>query len=407
MKILFVTPFLPGPPVFGGQRRVHGLMTGLAKSHEVSLLSLVDGSVDLTPGLKDAAQYCRQVVTVPDQLHRASGRLKRLLQLQSIVSRESYEDRLHRRPAVQKAIDEHLATNHYDIINCEFSFMGGYRFPVARSGAGASKLVLDEHNVEYDILKRTADASDATRLDRKIYNALNYRKLKREEILAWKSFDACTFTSERDAAIARREVPGVRTAVIPNGVDVDTFQPRPGDRTTPMTVLFFGAINYFPNTDAVLYFLREVLPVLTRRHPNVVIRIVGPGAPAEVLELATEQVQVVGFVEDLREEISRAAVVVAPLRIGGGTRLKIVEAMAMAKPIVSTSLGAEGIDVTHERDVLLADTPELLAREIGRVLESASLGQSLGQAARQTAVEHYGWRAASLKLGEFYQSLLG
>lgn len=404
MRILFFTPFLPGPPVFGGQRRIHGLMTALAKSHDVSLLSLVDPAADLTDGLRDAAQYCDEVVTVPDPLHRASGQAKRLLQLRSIASTQSFEQLLYRRPAVQKALDEHLTKNQYDIINCEFVFMGGYRFPERRRGSPAPRLVLDEHNVEYDILRRTADAAS---LDRKLFNTVNYRKLKREETAAWARFDGCAFTSERDEGIARDEVPPARTAVIPNGVDVEQFRPKEGDRSTPMTVLFFGAINYFPNTDAVLFFLREVFPILARRHPEVVIRIVGPGAPAEIVALGSERVKVVGFVDDLREEIARAAVVIAPLRIGGGTRLKIVEAMAMAKPIVSTTLGAEGLDVTHEGDILLADTAEALALEIGRVLEDDGLAKRLGQAARQTAEARYSWRAAAQKLTDFYGSLLG
>jgi len=403
MKILFVTPYLPGPPVFGGQRRIHGLMTSLARDHEVSLLSLVDASANLSDGLRDAGRYCRNVVTVPDRLHRVAGRTKRILQLRSIVSRQSWEQRLHLRPAVQRAIDAHLATNEYDIINCEFVFMGGYRFDAAHRNGKKTRLALDEHNVEYEILERTANA---TRLDRKIYNTVNCRKLKREELAAWKRFDGCTFTSDRDEGIARQEVPSARTAVIPNGVDVDTFCPKPTDSVVPNTVLFFGAINYFPNTDAVQFFLREVVPVLVRHHPQVVIRIVGPGTPPEIAALASDRVQIIGFVDDLREEIARAAVVVAPLRIGGGTRLKILEAMAVAKPIVSTTLGAEGIDVKHEHDILIANTPDDLAREIGRVLDDSVLANRLGEAARRTAEALYSWNAAARKLGNFYATLL-
>ncbi|MFT3925230.1 MAG: glycosyltransferase family 4 protein [Myxococcales bacterium] len=404
MKILFFTPFMPGPPVFGGQRRVHGLMTALAKSHEVSLVSLVDPSLDLGPALADARQYCREIVTVPDPLHRAAGRVKRVRQLQSMLSLQSWEEQQYLRPVMQRALEQHLATRHYDIINTEFSYMGGYRFPVKRSGANATKLVLDEHNVEFDILRRTANA---TRFDRRVYNALNYRKLRREELRAWRSFDGVAFTSERDDGIARTEVPGVRTAVIPNGVDVDAFRPDESTPTTPLSVLFFGAINYFPNTDAVHFFVKEVAPLLARKHPNAVIRIVGPGAPPEVQALASERIQIVGFVEDLHKEIARATVVVAPLRIGGGTRLKIVEAMAVAKPIVSTTIGAEGIDVSHGRDILLADKPEDFAREIGRVLEDEGLQRRLGKAARETAEAHYSWSAAAQKLSAFYASLLG
>ena len=399
MRILFFTPYLPGPPVFGGQRRIHGLMTALAKSHEVSLLSLVDASADLTEGLGDATQYCREVITVPDRRHRVSGKLKRVLQIRSLFSRHSWERKLHRRPALQKALDAHLSNSHYDIINCEFAFMGGYRFrPLS-----PAKLVLDAHNIEYDILRRTALA---TRFDRRLFNSLNYRKLKREELAAWMRFDGCAFTSERDQEIALREVPAARTTVVPNGVDIDVFKPNEAVSSTPGTVLFFGAINYFPNTDAVLFLLREVVPLLLKQHPNLVFRVAGPGAPPEIKALASDRVQIVGFVNDLPAEIAKASIVVAPLRIGGGTRLKIVEAMAMAKPVVATTIGSEGLDVQHEHDILIADSPSELALQIGRLLDDAALARRLGQTARKTAEAKYSWTAAAQKLASFYSGLL-
>jgi polysaccharide biosynthesis protein PslH len=404
VKILFVTPYLPGPPVFGGQRRTHGLMTALAREHEVSLVALVDGHRDLSAGLADAHGFCKQVVVVEDQLRHASGLQKRVMQLGSILSRHSWEQLQHLRPALQRALDTHLAQHHYDAINVEFCFMGGYRFPVPRQGPTRTALVLDEHNVEYDILRRTARA---TRFDRRVYNAVNYPKLEREELRAWRKFDGTVFTSERDARVAAEALPGLRSEVIPNGVDVDTFRPHEGDLEAPQTLLFFGAINYFPNTDALQFFVRQVLPLVLRSHPNAVLRIVGPGVPPEIAALASGHVQVVGFVDDLRTEIARATVVLAPLRIGGGTRLKIIEAMGVGRPVVATSLGAEGIDVRNEHDVLIADEPEALASAIGRLLDDPSLRRKLGSAARDTALARYSWSEAARKLAHFYAHVQG
>ena len=400
MKILFLCPYLPGPPVFGGQRRIHGLMTALAKEHQISLVALVDPDKDNSAGLRDAREYCQNIVTAEDALHRVSGRKKRVLQLRSLVSRHSWEQKLHQRPAVQRALDTHLSQHRYDVINCEFVFMGGYRFdPKVLEN---TRLTLDEHNVEYDILERTASA---TRFDRKLYNEVNRRKLKREELAAWARFDGISFTSERDRDIATRGVPTARTAVVPNGVDVETFRPLAEDRVRANTILFFGAINYVPNNDAVSFFLREVFPQLSARRPELRVRIVGPGAPKEILALANDRVDVLGFVDDLRKEIASAAVVIAPLRIGGGTRLKILEGMAVGRPIVSTRIGAEGIDVKHERDILIADSPHELGAAIERVIDEPELAFRLGEAARQTAERHYSWRAAAQKLVEFYAEL--
>jgi len=402
MKLLFVTPYLPGPPIFGGQRRMHGLMTHLSASHEVSVLSLVDANADQSQGIADAKSYCHRVVTVPDSHHRVAGRQKRLVQIRSLLSTASYEQRLYRRRVFQKALDRHLGEHRYDVVNCEFVFMAGYRFRVG-TGPERMRLTLDEHNVEYDVLRRTASS---TSLDRRLFNAVNWRKLRREEVTAWARFDGCTLTSRRDEEFVNREAPRVRTSVIPNGVDLDTFLPDPDISVQPMTVLFFGAINYFPNTDGVSYFLERVLPILRVRHPSLKVRIVGPGAPESIQAQRSHSVEVTGFVEDLRREIARAAVVIAPLRIGGGTRLKIIEAMSVAKPVVSTTIGAEGLDVTHGKNVLLADTPETFANEVTRILENPALGDRLGRAARQLAEERYGWKAAASKLEEFYEQLL-
>jgi glycosyltransferase involved in cell wall biosynthesis len=174
-----------------------------------------------------------------------------------------------------------------------------------------------------------------------------------------------------------------------------------------MTLLFFGAINYYPNTDGALFFVREVFPALRTKYPKVRLRIVGHMPDSLVPELARDGVDVVGFVDDVLVEIARAAIIVVPLRIGGGTRLKIVEAMSMGKPIVSTRLGAEGIEVEHDRELLLADTPAELCREIGRILDDPVLGSRLGQAARATAENKYSWETAATKLAGFYEELLG
>jgi glycosyltransferase involved in cell wall biosynthesis len=382
-------------------------MSQLGRHHELSVVALVDAYVDQSVGIEHTRTYCRSVITVPAKLHRVSGRTKRLLQVGSLLSVNSWEHAQYRRAAFQRALDRHLARNEYDIITCEFSFMATYRFALRsaeRGGARRTKLVVDEHNIEYDILKRTADASG---LVRKVFHAVNWRKLEREEKKVWTHFDGCTLTSERDAQIVRREVPALPTRVIPNGVDVDLFRPRPDEQVVPKTLLFFGAINYYPNTDGALFFVREVFPRLRAEHPDVRLRIVGHMPPSLVPELTRDGVDVVGFVDDVLAEIGRAAVVVVPLRIGGGTRLKIVEAMSMAKPIVSTRLGAEGIEVEHDREILLADTPAELCRQIGRVLDDPVFAKRLGVRARRTAEEKYGWARAAENLAGFYEELLG
>ena len=399
MKLLFVTPYLPGPPIFGGQRRIHGLMTCLAADHELSVIALTNGHEDNSASEREAKDYCRHVIAVPDTLHRVTGRNKRALQFRSLFSAESWERTIYSSEAFQHALDQHLTEHHYDAIVCEFVFMANYRFKIPRA---RTLMVLDEHNIEYDLLRRTAESA---RLDRKFFQSVNWRKLRREEIRMWKRFDACTLTSRRDEEIVQAEAPGVRTTVVPNGVDIELFKPRE-EAVEPQTLLFFGAINYFPNADAALFFAGQVMPLLKHRYPKVRFRIVGPVGEGPVQNLADEHTELVGFVDDVHAEIARAAIVVAPLRIGGGTRLKILEAMSMGKAVVATRIGAEGLDVHHGRDILLADSPAELAREIGRLLDDDALRVQLGRAARETVVAQYSWRSCADRLDAFFRELL-
>ncbi|HET9495112.1 MAG TPA: glycosyltransferase [Chloroflexia bacterium] len=398
MKLLFLSPFLPSPPRSGGPRRIHGLLAELARRHEVSVLAFTAPGEDVEAGVRATREYAAEVVTVEnDRLDRAlEWRRKRTIQLRSLFRLQSYERLTYHQPAFQRAVDRMAARGEYDVVTTEFAQMTGYRLP------RSARLVLDEHNIEYDILRRTASAE---RLSvRKLYSWANYLKLRREERAAWGQFDGITLTSDRDERLLRRYAPEARTAVIPNGVDTEYFRPGPGP-AEPGSILFFGAINYYPNTEGLLFFLDEVFPRVKREHPGARLWIVGQQPPPAITERAAEDVIVAGLVDDVRPYLERAAVVIAPLRIGGGTRLKIVEAMAMGKPVVATRIGAEGLDLAHGEDILLADTADVFAGQVSRVLGDEALARRLGEAARQSAVSRYSWRGAAERLERFYEQL--
>jgi polysaccharide biosynthesis protein PslH len=398
MKLLFLSPFLPDPPRSGAPRRVHGLLSELGRRHDVSLLAFTAPGEDTGEALQATGRYCTEVVTVENgRLDRALDRKhKRALQLRSLLHQQSYERLIHHHLLFQRALDRLVSRGDFDVITTEFAQMACYRLP------RTVRLVLDEHNIEYDILRRTAGAERPS--VRKLYNWANYLKMRREERAAWQQFDGITLTSERDERLLRRDAPDKRTAVIPNGVDTEFFRPSAG-QPEPGTILFFGAINYYPNTEGLLYFLDEVFPLVKRQHPGARLWIVGQLPPAAIASRASEDVIVTGLVDDVRPYLERAAVVIAPLRIGGGTRLKIVEAMAMGKPVVATRLGAEGLDVNDGEDILLADTAEDFAGQVARVLGDAALARRLGEAARHSAVSRYTWQAAVDRLERFYQEL--
>lgn len=399
MKILFVTPFLPSPPRFGGQRRLDGLMRSLAANHELSVISFNASDPFNQLSLDATRSYCREVITFPD-MEFLDGRDKRRLQARSMLSRYSFEYLLlARRREFQTRLQQLIDSGRFDVVQVEFAQMAAFSFKL---NARRPRTVLDEHNIEFDIVKRTASADVGPA--RRVYSAVDWRKLRREERAAWRRFDGVSVTSERDAAILRGLEPRTRISVVPNGVDIGQFRPStaPCDRDA---LLFFGAINYYPNQDGIQYFLEQVFPRVLARRPKTKLWIVGPVGD-DMKRLNSANIEVTGFVDEVEPYLDRATAVIAPLRIGGGTRLKIVEAMSKAKPIISTRIGAEGLDVTHGKHALLADEPEDFAAQIERVLADEELASSLGRAARQLAEERYSWTSLVKTLERFYDELL-
>jgi glycosyltransferase involved in cell wall biosynthesis len=395
LRVLFVCPYLPSRQS-GGRVRLHGLASRIAGSHSVSILSFA--SPDDPDDDSAVRAWCDEVVTVPTGL-AADTRSKRRLQLRSLLSLRSYERLVSDQRAFQQALDRMTAETRYDVVHVESCHMAHYRFP------RDVPVVLDEQNIEYEIQRRTAAVTES--VPRRLYNRVDSFKVQREEERLWRSVDGVALTSSRDEAAVRAAHPAARTAVVPNAVDLGFFTPGiQRRRPDPLTILFFGTISYFPNTDGVLFFLDEVLPLLRPRYPELEVLIVGASPPDAVQRRAGPGVTVTGMVDDLRPYLERARAIIAPLRIGGGTRLKILEAMAMGGPVVSTTLGAEGLAVEHGRNILIADGAAAFAAAVGRVLDDDRLAADLGSAARRLVEERYDWEHSAATLAALYRSVI-
>ena len=249
-----------------------------------------------------------------------------------------------------------------------------------------SVLVLDEHNIEYELLYRMFRTE--TSLARRFYNWIEFTKFRREEISTWRRVTGCVSTSRREEEIITQLVPCAQTIVGQNGVDVDYFLPssEPADENA---LVMTGLMHYRPNIDGAVHFVQEVLPRLLASRPGIVFYIVGAGATDEVKKLAGSNVVVTDTVPDVRPYIRKAAVFIVPLRMGGGTRLKVLEGLSMEKAVVSTSVGCEGIDVTHGKHLLIADEPEAFAAGILKVLSDRDLAMNLGREGRALVEREY------------------
>ena len=404
LNILFVSPMPASPARYGAQVRVQALMTQLARRHDLTAVMLVDDEFDADECRRAMQAYCREAVMVPNPYGR-EGLTKRLLQLRSLASTPSFERLRVTLPVLQQTLDQILRARRFDVVNLEFPYLGHYDLRQAPPGERRPSLIVDSHEIAYDLARQFARAGG--NLGRRLYAGANWRKLRRDELGTYRAADGVYLCSATDERRLLNQVPGVRTTVIPNAADVEYYQPRPTDPAPDgRTVVYFGLLSTIPNIDGVVHFAQDIWPRIAEAAPQARCKIIGGRPPPSLLALAGPRVKLTGFVSDLRPHLAAAAAVVVPLRLGGGTRLKIVEAMAMGKAIVSTTLGAEGIEAVPGRDLLVEDQPAAFAKAVHRLLAEPGLAARIGQSARQLAVERYGWSEAARVLEGFYHRIL-
>jgi polysaccharide biosynthesis protein PslH len=383
---------------------MHGLMTQLARRHELTAVMLVDDEFDADECRRSMQDYCREVVMVPNPNGR-EGLTKRLLQLRSVASTRSFERLRVTLPALQQTLHRLLRAKRFDVVNLEFPYLGHYDLRRAPPGERHPPLVVDSHEIAYDLARQFARAGG--NLGRRLYAGANWRKLRREELETYRDADGVCVCSAADERRLLVQVPGVRTTIIPNAADVEYYQPRPTDPPPDgRTVVYFGLLSTVPNIDGVVHFVENIWPRIAELDPEARCKIIGGRPPPSLLALAGPRIELTGFVSDLRPHLAAAAAVVVPLRLGGGTRLKIVEAMAMGKAIVSTSLGTEGIEAVPGRDILVEDQPAAFADAVHRLLAEPGLAARIGQSARQLVVGRYSWSEAARALERFYRRIL-
>lgn len=394
LRILMLMPAVPYPPIWGTGLRNYHLLRFLARRHDMTLLTYATSE---DPGAAKALDDLGVRTILEPPPRGVWGSAKRRRQLRSLMSRRSYHSAAIFSRSLQDTLDRLLAESAFDIVQVEQSTMSLFELR-----SGPALVVLDEHNIEYEVLRRGADIERSPL--RKLYYMGEYLKHRREEIASWRAASGCTLTSPREERLLRQILPGKPTAVIANSVDIAHF--HPSDRAVdPNELVFTGLMSYRPNVDAMTHFVGTVLPLIRRVRPRVHLTIVGAGPAPEVRRLAGSDVSVTGAVPDVRPYLERAAAVVVPVRTGSGTRFKIAEGLAMRKAMVSTTLGAEGIGIRHGEHLLIADDPVQFAEQVVRVLEDARLARSLGERGRELAERKLSWESAGARLESFYAEL--
>lgn len=388
LRVLVVSPCFPFPPVSGVDMRIYQLVRQLAERHDVSFVSYA------TEGNNDGIRQLGESLAVRAVYRSETTRIgRRLAQIRSLGTWEPFASSALRSSAMQTAIDELCASVEFDLIHVESSTMCNFRFPEG------VPVIVDEHNVEYELYRRLYHGEPSA--FRRAFNGLEYLRLRRFEERCWNQVDGCVVTSTREEPTLAAAAPVTPVAVVPNGVDLEYFAPWEAD-TNPHTVVFNGILNYRPNLDAATHLVEEIWPLVIERCPSARLALVGNAPEREARGLPRPTVDVVGRVPDIRPYLGAAEVVAVPIRMGGGTRLKVVEALSMGKAMVSTSLGSEGLAVRDREHLLIADDPGSFASRILELFEDASLRRRLGRAGRNLAERNYSWDLAGDRLDGLY-----
>lgn len=393
MNIIVVTAQFPYPPRTGMTMRVYQLLRQLARRHNVTLLSCVE------PTQQDAVGELRQQLPVVvigrnerSRLAKRSDQLRSIFSLQPFSSREVYSAEL------QRALDDLCASTACDVVQIESSVLGRLSVP------SDVRVILDEHNIESEVFRRMCEGERS--LIRRTYSRWEGERVRRWERQCWARVDGCVVTSSREGPVIQGVAPHLAIAVVPNAVDLEYFSPT-SDTVEPNSVVFNGTLGYRPNVDAAYHLVDEIWPLVRERSPEAKLTIVGRASDADRRRLAAPGVIVTGEVPDIRPYLQRAAVIAVPVRIGGGTRLKVVEGLAMRKAIVSTTLGCEGVAVCDGEHLLIGDGAAEFAARILDCFADPELRDRLGATGRRLTEEEYSWDLAGERLDALYTRVAG
>ncbi len=397
MKILWVKPGKLLPLDTGGKLRTYNILRHLSATHDLTYLSYYGGQRDDSYE-REVVNQLPGTVSICTGASDATGYARYLDYLRHFPKRSPYSISKFTDPQVQELLREWIPQRRFDVAVCDF-LASALNFP----GRLLTPTALFQHNVESVLWKRKAEF-EVKWLDRTV-SKIESAKMQRFEPEQTRRFHHVIAVSETDRDAMSSMVDPARISVVPTGVDLSKYQYDPDVRASAPLVVFTGSMDWAANVDGVEFFCKEIWPLVVAKIPDARFRIVGRDPHPRVKSLASETVEVTGTVPSIVEHLREAAVFVVPLRIGGGTRIKIYEGMAMGKATVSTTVGAEGLDVQHGRDILLEDSPAGFANAVVTFLQDGDVRHRYEVAAATTA-RKYDWSGITRQFVEVLQKTI-
>lgn len=394
MNILFIAPRLPYPADTGGKIRTLNILKQLAKQAKVHLVcfSFDRNDQELSESLKLLGM---QVTLVPGRnLNLINKIMAVLLDPLPVTIKKYYSQNME---SVLLALNE---AHDFDAVHIDHLHMAHYQ-----KCFDGVPCVIDEHNVEYMILQRCANVEKS--FIKRIVFGYQSKKMVRFEKRSINDASTYFAVSQKDKDLLS-ELSGNGHAghVVPNGVDTQYFD-RQSIQDEEEAVVFTGSMDWLPNDDAAIYFCDEILPLIWKQHPELKFYIIGKNPSKKILGYARRDNRIIctGRVDDVRTYVEKSKIFIVPLRIGGGTRLKILEAMSMQKAVISTRIGAEGINCTENSDIILADKPQEFADKVAQLIDDDQKRATLGRAGRSLVLEQYDWDIIGKKLDKIYEQV--
>ncbi|MEW6127505.1 MAG: glycosyltransferase [Acidobacteriota bacterium] len=394
MKILWLKTELLHPVDKGGKIRTYQMLKHLRRQHFITYVTLCDPVSDSPEAFDLAGEYCHRLAAIP---HAAKPKFSPAFYYElglNLGSPLPYAIQKYRSELMRQVVEEELNRHHFDVVVCDF-LTPSINMPESIQ----VPTVLFQHNVEAVIWAR--HYQNANNKIKKAFFFNQWRKMRGYEKQVCQQFDAVVAVSDVDRDLMRKEFGIERVFDIPTGVDTDYFNPLDA-KPQANELVFTGSMDWMPNEDAIIYFVNDILPQISAQIPDVHLTVVGrnPTKRLKTIAETNSQVTVTGRVDDVRPYINNAAAYVVPIRVGGGTRLKIYEAMAMAKPVISTTIGAEGLAVRNREEIIIADEPQKFAESVVTVLKDAALAERLGTQARNIVCERFGWQRVAAAFGQ-------
>ncbi len=393
MKILMLTPYLPFPLISGGQTRSYNLIKNLSKKHDITLFSLIKDNREkkYIPELK---KYCKKIFVF--NRSKTPWTFRNIL----LTGFGPYPFLVIRNlaPDEKLAVKKELEREKYDIIHAETFYV------MPHISDTEVPILLVEQTIEYLVYKHFVE--DQAPLLAKIPFWVDVMKLKFWETHFWKQANGVVAMSESDRKEMLKLAPNLKIDIVPNGIDIDYFSALPRKEIIPARVLYVGNFKWIQNVEAVNILVNEVWPAIKKEIKKAKLWIVGMNITDKLKEYASEDIEISEALPDIREAYSKASVLVAPIKGPGGTRLKILEAMASGLPVVTTSVGAEGLGVINEKEALISDDLDEVSKNAIKVLKDKELSKKLGLYGKKFVESKYTWDKSAQILDNIYSKVI-